>query len=86
MEFIETYKSDGTFVAIFKSDALPKDYSGRRFGAKISVEDNGSAMLMTRANGNGSIRYRYFQSYAQAQDAVIKWAKRKIAEQQKAAA
>jgi hypothetical protein len=80
MEFIETYKNTGTLVAIVKNNALPKDYLGRQFAAKISVEPNGSAMLVTRANGDGSTRYRYFRSYAEAQQAAIKWAKRKIAE------
>lgn len=84
MEFIETYKSDGTFTAVLRSEALPKDHSGRRFAAKISVEENGRALLVTRANGNGSIRYRSFQSYTQAQEAVIKWAKRKIDQYQNA--
>lgn len=83
MEFIETYKSNGALVAVLKSDDLPTDYSGRRFAAKITAEPSGSAMLVTRANGDGSTRYRYFRSYAEAQQCAIKWAKRKIAERRR---
>ena len=82
MEFIETYKNDGNIVARLVSPDLPTATDGRSFLCTITVDSNG-ATVRTRANGNGSIRCRWFRSYTDAQEAAIKWAKRKIAEQRR---
>jgi len=76
VEFRETYNAAGTqaFVSWLVSPAMPRGMS-----AQISSY-YGQFRLRTKAHGNGSIRFRNFKTYEEAQAAALHWLQRKVKE------
>jgi hypothetical protein len=80
-EFKETYFGRGalrSMTSTLISPAMPKG-----MGAQISPHYR-SYRLRTKAVGKGSIRYRDFDSYEEAQAAALRWLQRKVREAAKA--
>jgi len=75
IEFVERYTPDGYMLVSMKADRLPAGMY-----CKLTVRPDGWTEMKTRANGNGSIRYRSLRTYSEARVAAIKWAGRKIRE------
>ena len=80
IEFSEKVVADGVMKVALLCPELPVACDGRKYRYVITVCSDGWCRTSSRANGNGSIRYYSFRTYAQAQEHAVRWAKRKIAE------
>lgn len=83
IEFIETTYSDGSTRLALQSPELPTARDGRpyRFDILLGLRAYSSGVrCRSRANGDGSIRWRTYRTLEEAMQAGRKWATRKIME------
>jgi hypothetical protein len=85
IEFKETFTFEGLTVVKLVADGLPARCNPKDYKYTITVWPEGHAVGKSRSCGNGSVRYHHFKTYAEAQEHAVTWAKRKIAEERKAA-